>query len=62
MATRKSKSSAGSSGRSESASKGAKASNLTTEMQTERAKGNTSASKRSSISGEKKSGGSKSSK
>jgi hypothetical protein len=62
MAARKSKSSPGSSGRSESASKGAKASNLTTEMPTERAKGDTSAGKRSSMGGEKKSSGSKSSK
>jgi hypothetical protein len=63
MPSRKSKSSAGSSGRSEAASKGAKATMQPTEMKTERAKGSgDSMSKRSSMAGEKKSGGSKSSK
>ena len=63
MPSRKSKSSAGSSGRSEAANKGAKAIMQPTEMKTERAKGSSdSTSKRSSMAGEKKSGGSKSSK
>jgi hypothetical protein len=63
MASRTSKSSGGSSGRSESASKGAKATMQPTEMKSERAKGNSGAgSKRSSMAGEKKSSGTKSSK
>ena len=64
MASRNSKSSAGTSGRSEAASKGAKATMQPTEMKTERAKGNSGAasSKRGSMGGEKKSSGSKSSK
>ena len=63
MASRNSKSSGGSSGRSEAAGKGAKATMQPTEMKTERAKGNSGgASKRSSMGGEKKSSGSKSSK
>jgi hypothetical protein len=62
MASRSSKSSPGSSGRSEAASKGAKASNRNSEAQSERAKGNTNASKRSSTGGEKKSSVSKSGK
>lgn len=63
MASRNSKSSgAGSMGRSEAASKGAKATMQPTEMKTERAKGSNHVSKRSSTGGEKKSSGSKSSK
>jgi len=61
--SRSSKSSGGGSSRSEPASKGAKATMQPTEVQTERAKGSGgSTSKRSSMAGEKKSGGSKSSK
>lgn len=63
MASRNSKSpGSSSSGRSEAASKGAKASMQPTEMKTERTKGNANAGKRSSMGGEKRSGGSKSSK
>jgi hypothetical protein len=63
MASRNSKSSGGTSSRSEGAGKGAKASNQSSEIQSERAKGSTSGtSKRSSQGGEKKSTGSKSSK
>jgi hypothetical protein len=62
MASRIPKTSAGSSGRSEAASKGAKASNLAGEAQSERAKGSTQAGKRSSMAGEKKSSVSKGSK
>lgn len=63
MASRNSKSSGSSSSRSEAAGKGAKATMQPTEMKTERAKGNSGAgSKRSSMGGEKKSSGSKSSK
>ena len=63
MPSRKSKSSAGSSGRYEAATKSDKASMQPTEMKTERAKGSSGGtSKRSSMAGEKKSSGSKSSK
>ena len=63
MASRNSKSSAGTSGRPEAPSKGAKASMQPTEMKTERAKGSSGGmSKHSSMGGEKKSSGSKSSK
>lgn len=64
MASRNSKSSGSSSNRSEAANKGAKATMQPTEMKTERAKGSSggASSKRGSMGGEKKSGGSKSSK
>jgi hypothetical protein len=62
MASRNPKSSGGTSGRSETASKGAKATMQPTEMKTERAKGDNTAGKRSSTGGEKKSSGSKSNK
>ena len=64
MASRNSKSSAGSGGRPEAPTKGAKASMQASEMKSERAKGSSggASSKRSSMGGEKKSSGSKSSK